>query len=86
MTLLENYLSSFYPDYHTYTKHILFREALDVLIYGYYGCLEKFEQQYLKPFAGIVHVLYEHHVGTQVGLQLSFCLEYNFCGQFEVIF
>ncbi|KAL5293349.1 PLEKHG4 family protein [Megaselia abdita] len=65
MTLLENYISHLYTNFHSHTKHILFREALDVLIYGYHGCLEKFENHYLKPFAKVVSEIYENHIQTQ---------------------
>lgn len=62
--LIDSHLASIYPVFNETTRAVLIREARDVLVKTYHGCLPTFQCQFLCKFAEIVAALKErHHIG-----------------------
>ncbi|XP_055841406.1 uncharacterized protein LOC129908710 isoform X2 [Episyrphus balteatus] len=59
--LVDSYLKDVYPVYYEKTRSILIRQARDLLVCEYRGCLRTFEKQFLKEFAKIAKDLKEKH-------------------------
>ncbi|XP_073840526.1 puratrophin-1-like isoform X2 [Musca autumnalis] len=68
--LIDNHLASIYPIFNQTTRAVLIREARDVLLTTYHGCLTTFQQQFLCKFAGIAAILRERHC---IGEALIWC-------------
>lgn len=62
--LIDSHLACIYPVFTQTTRAVLIREARDVLVNIYHGCLTTFERQFLCKFSEIAVILKErHHVG-----------------------
>lgn len=59
--LIDRHLASIYPVFTQTTRAVLIREARDVLVNIYHGCLATFEQQFLCKFAEIAVILKQRH-------------------------
>lgn len=69
-SLLDRYLEAVYPLYYEKTKRVLLRQARDILVCTYHGCLKSFEEQFLAPLAEmLIRIREEHEIG-QVCLQI----------------
>ncbi|KAM7359069.1 puratrophin-1-like isoform 2-T3 [Cochliomyia hominivorax] len=68
--LIDRHLAYIYPVFTQTTRAVLIREARDVLVNIYHGCLTTFERQFLCKFADIAVILKERH---RVGEALIWC-------------
>lgn len=66
--MIDSHLACIYPVFTQLTRAVLIREACDVLVSTYHGCLQTFEQDFLCKFAEIVDVLRERHKWGVVSL------------------
>ncbi|XP_037905346.1 uncharacterized protein LOC119648013 isoform X4 [Hermetia illucens] len=63
-SLLDRYLEAVYPLYYEKTKRVLLRQARDILVCTYHGCLKSFEEQFLAPLAEmLIRIREEHEIG-----------------------
>ncbi|XP_058980448.1 uncharacterized protein LOC101893012 isoform X3 [Musca domestica] len=68
--LIDDLLASIYPISNRTTRAVLIREARDVLLTTYHGCLTTFQQQFLCKFVEIAGILKERH---RIGEALIWC-------------
>ncbi|XP_065361892.1 uncharacterized protein LOC135955470 [Calliphora vicina] len=68
--LIDRHLACIYPVFTQTTRAVLIREARDVLVNIYHGCLTTFERQFLCKFTEIAVMLQERH---RVGEALIWC-------------
>ncbi|KAI8121287.1 Puratrophin-1 [Lucilia cuprina] len=68
--LIDRHLACIYPVFTQTTRAVLIREARDVLVKIYHGCLTTFERQFLCKFTEIAVMLKERH---RVGEALIWC-------------
>ncbi|XP_055909790.1 uncharacterized protein LOC129944410 isoform X2 [Eupeodes corollae] len=59
--LVDSYLGDVYPLYYEKTRSTLIRQARDVLVCEYRGCMRTFEKKFLRKFAKIAEDLKEKH-------------------------
>ncbi|XP_046808528.1 uncharacterized protein LOC111680493 [Lucilia cuprina] len=59
--LIDRHLACIYPVFTQTTRAVLIREARDVLVKIYHGCLTTFERQFLCKFTEIAVILKERH-------------------------
>ncbi|XP_069967853.1 serine-rich adhesin for platelets isoform X7 [Bactrocera oleae] len=65
--LIDKHLAAIYPVYKACTRSILIRQARDLLVCSYLGCLQSFEMEFLCKFAEIAAELRQRHaVGVNV--------------------
>ncbi|XP_049312952.1 uncharacterized protein LOC109579989 isoform X2 [Bactrocera dorsalis] len=65
--LIDKHLAAIYPVYTACTRSILIRQARDLLVCSYLGCLQSFEMEFLCKFAEIAAELRQRHaVGVNV--------------------
>ncbi|XP_069967193.1 serine-rich adhesin for platelets-like isoform X1 [Bactrocera oleae] len=65
--LIDKHLAAIYPVYMACTRSILIRQARDLLVCSYLGCLQSFEMEFLCKFAEIAAELRQRHaVGVNV--------------------
>nr|XP_036227927.1 uncharacterized protein LOC118682686 [Bactrocera oleae] len=59
--LIDKHLAAIYPVYMACTRSILIRQARDLLVCSYLGCLQSFEMEFLCKFAEIAAELRQRH-------------------------
>ncbi|TMW43388.1 hypothetical protein DOY81_011532, partial [Sarcophaga bullata] len=59
--LIDSHFACIYPVFTTTTRAVLIREARDVLVKNYHGCLATFEREFLFKFKEIAVILKERH-------------------------
>ncbi|XP_067613222.1 uncharacterized protein [Eurosta solidaginis] len=65
--LIDKHLATIYPVYLACARAILIRQARDLLVCSYFGCLQSFEMQFLCKFAQIAAELRQRHaIGESV--------------------
>lgn len=65
--LIDSYLGDVFPLYYEKTRSVLLKQARDILVCEYRGCLSSFEKNFLKEFADIAKDLKDKHaVGESI--------------------
>lgn len=68
--MVDSYLGDVYPLYYEKTRSTLIRQARDVLVCEYRGCMRTFEKKFLRKFAKIAKDLKEKHADGKVSGEL----------------